>query len=171
MAVTYKQIFTKPTSNDIWFFEQGINGFAVEPGAAEDQLHPLYVGCTGLLSMGYEETISWAEIVSRKAELRPDLAQIADQSYTVDINGTPVTDTYLNLMVRYAYRQPTHNPFVNTWTRYANFDTMENMQAGYLKYFPDAELAQLKTFLSTVNNTMVEQFYDNGTEISFPGRY
>lgn len=161
MTVVYKFITTRPSVNDLFYFEIDIIGFI-------SQLGEQHAEAVGLVLPGtYEELITPQEVKDRKAELaaiRPDLVEFlwpAEDECLIDT----VLDS--NHPFYQGHKDPLFNPFVTTHTAYWTFDTLENLEAYYAtgSIGNNAEaMAELNAKVAQYGNTIKEKVFVDGVE-------
>lgn len=105
----------------------------------------------------YEEFITWAELIERKDELRPDLKYMLSQQGLLDI--TTILDTY--------GEGPPFNPFSLTHTRSAEYETFEDWVLNYNWVFEQNTIAKIA--LETTVNTVDEELYIDGVLTEYNG--
>jgi hypothetical protein len=173
MTTVCKCTITRPSLDSLFVFEHDTFGFKLA------SLHPdiifaahattvnleskLSPNSPKIILHRYEEFITWAELIKRKNELRPDLKYRLDQLGIFNI-VTPL-DIY--------GEGPLFNPFSLTHTRNAEYETFEDWQLNYDWVFgisTDSKSLLLEKSLNTVD----EELYIDGilTEYNdFKGLY
>ena len=161
MTVVYKFITTRPSVNDLFYFEVDTYGFA-------SSLADLHADAVGLVAPGtYEELITPQEVKDRKSELatiRPDLIELlwpAEDECLIDLVLDPSHPFYQG------HKDPLFNPFVTTHTAYWTFDTLENLEAYYATETigDNAEAkADLNAKVAQYGNTLKEKVFVDGVE-------
>ena len=168
MPVIYKEITTKPSVNDMFYFEaqdglynSEIFDFNINPSDAIMHNSISYIAAwpvTGLTSQAYENLISWQEILTRRNELRADLKDI-------------LTVEFLNNKI--STFGPTHlcylNPFSTTLVAIGTFDTLENFVTSYNSCISTLNDTSTINRAKLYNNVISEVLIIDGVESAFPG--
>ncbi len=171
MAVIYKEITTRPSVNDMFYFEaldsSSYNSeiFDFNISSSDTIMHNSisYIAAwplTGLTSQVFEGLISWQEILTRRNELRADLKDILTVEFLNNKISTFGSDHLCYL-----------NPFSTTLTSTCIFDTLENLITSYnssatsLSANDITTIAQAKLY----NNVISEILIIDGVESAFPG--
>lgn len=161
MTAVYKTITTRPSVNDLFYFEVDVVGFAC-------QLNELHAEAAGLIALGtYEEVITPQEVKDRKSELasiRPDLVELlwpAEDECLIDLVLDPSHPFYQGP------KDPLFNPFVTTRTAYWTFDSLENLKTYYETVLSDSAADNITGLLALVaqyGNTIKEKVFVDGVE-------
>ena len=150
MSVLYKSQITRPSLDDLFFFEsmvlRDLSIFFTHP--INDKVD---IGVSGCISYTIEEIISWDEIFLRKEELRPDL------KYQIRSNNLSKDD-----MVGIG---PKFNPFSLTYTELFEYNSWEDAMLGYHNMFHDGIAFEIIDKLKQSNNNFVQEHYINGIKV------
>jgi hypothetical protein len=170
MAVIYKEIITRPSVNDMFYFESlgesynfEIFDFDIDPSdTLMTRSSNPYVATwplVGLVSAVYENLISWQEILTRRNELRADLKDILTVEFLNNKISTFGSDHLCYL-----------NPFSTTLVSTGVSDTLENFVTSYnncvtaLTDLTEYTITQAKLY----NNVVSEVLIIDGVESAFP---
>jgi hypothetical protein len=152
MTAIYKKIYTKPSLNDVWFFEKNFYLFGEKPEIIESKFD-------GFISKEEVATISVNELESRRLELktiRPDLyttlfeTQIENLEYDLDYVINHIKNN--NILLPF-------DAFTTTLTEVIKFDTWENLIFAYETLVTEEFVNIEKNELKEYNNVLVEEFY------------
>ena len=151
MSVLYKSQVTRPSLDDLFFFEsfialQDLSIFFTCP--INDKVDIV----SGCISYTVEEIISWNEIFLRKEELRPDL------KYQIRSNNLSKDDI--------VGIGPKFNPFSLTYTELFEYNSWEDAMLGYHNMFPDDLAFEIIDKLKKSNNNFVQEHYINGIKVN-----
>lgn len=165
MSVMYKVTLTRPNLTSLFAYEampsrtpepQGLGHYSANFGFLSDAIQ------TGFVSCDYAEAISWADVTSRKNELRPDLKSWYD---------TNSADNFASDTATFG-TGPDFNPFSLTFTIQITYDTQEHLVAGVTKLMEKmggsvaTAKAEFTQALADTGNTVLEETFDNGVKIS-----
>jgi hypothetical protein len=174
MSATYKRIYTKPSLDKVWFFEQVVanssNSFS---NYIENVSEYITSRVSGLTNFKVLDTITIAELEARKnelQELRPDLYNLIFESTTEDAIDLTII-TVIDLIKKYNI-PIIMNPFSNTLTEIFEFDSWENLITAYetLVVNDETVIAAIKNDLVIYDNTIAEEFYIDGVKQDYVGK-
>lgn len=157
MSATIKFIHTKPTLGHL---------FPVDLVYSSDQTATAFNGDVGLVSSGYEEVISPAEVKSRKSELetiRPDLVELlwpSEEECLLDMLIDESHPFYMGPDTNLST-----NPFSLTWTVVATYDTLDNLKNSYVSSMgtADTEAAGVRQELEV---TLQQKVFVDGVDVT-----
>ena len=175
MSVIYKEITTRPSVNDLFYFEgypknsaNGIFDLLID----DSSLNSKNVDCvkdwpvTHVVSSVYENKITWQEILDRRSELRSDLKD----TLTVEFLNNKITT---GGDYQYCYFNPFSTTLISTATWNTWEDFVSDYRATYAYLSTDSEA--VISFTTTIarakeyNNVISEVIIVDGTETPFPG--
>ena len=182
MSAVYKLITTRATLNDIAWIEHWASpsNYPLVPFTNYKQTHE-----DGVISVLVEEATTWADISTRINELRPDikawlLSKVSDLILIDSATSNApfyISDIMLNSNITVIENYLTNpelnttipfwNPFVLTSTITHTCDSVATMAHQYNTVY-SRELADIRALAASLNNTIVEEFYDNGVKIDTP---
>jgi len=162
MSVSFKVTVTRPSLESLFVYEAmasrvyiGLGHYSANLKFLPEIIQP------GFVSSDYAESISWAEVASRKNELRADLKSWYDENNADNFSSDSETFGY----------GPDFNPFSLTYTIQMTYDTSENLVAGVTALMENlggvtTARNEFTQALIDTNNTVVEETYDDGNIIS-----
>ena len=163
MTVLYKAQVTRPSLDDLFFFEL-VKSKNIFISPIDDTIKNSFSGC---ISYTFEEMISWDEVFLRKEELRPDL------KYQIESNSLTKDDMIAT--------GPKFNPFSLTYTELVEYNSWEDAMFAYQTMFPDLGLVEYDSWEDAVltylefglidmlkksNNTYVQEHYIDGIKVN-----
>jgi hypothetical protein len=168
MSATYKQIYTKSSADDLWFFENQImQQYSYNSTYIKNATEWITRHFPGFISIEIANSITVEELELRKNELRPDLYYFIFESIVEDpteLSAITVID-YIK-----KYNTPIIlNPYENTHIELIKFDTWENLIAAYTSRVDSDFVIDIKHNLTEYNNTLVEEFYIDDVKQDYPG--
>lgn len=169
MSAVYKLIATRPTLNDVFWIENAEAGmYPISVEVITDQ--------TADCAMHYVEQITWQEISNRIDELRPDIKEwlLSHSSNAIHLNSSielneyldydnTVIDNFLN-NAKFQNTKPNYNPFSLTHSVIHTYNDANELSYQYNVEYRD-RLDAVMLLATTLNNTIVEEFYVNGVQI------
>jgi hypothetical protein len=177
MSAILKTIVTRPSLSDVFWFEHLIDLNNLLIPTMDDINNFITEKETGFVSLSYVEEITWAEIVTRQSELRPDLTKLLDYK---DISVSLPTSTrgiFSSAPAIGPNGEPPWNPFSLTFswlTEYTNYDTfIANYSIGATAASSGKNYITnvIGPDLLTYNNTLTEELYVDGTLTDFDAGY
>lgn len=135
MRIKYYQTYTRPSLDHF---------FAMEKTAGASGLFPNNYPVAVLT---YDESITWAELIARKEELRPDLLDWLEMYDPSDFDNTEVWGT-----------GPSWNPLELTYHSCLDFPDLETARHAYDAFSTTIET--LKTYVAETSNTFAERIED-----------
>jgi hypothetical protein len=167
MSATYKQIYTKPSANDLWFFENDIlHQYTSESNYVKNNNNRLTERFTGFISHEVETSITVEELELRKNELRPDLYY-----YIFELTFNDSADLSIITVIDFIkkYNIPIIiNPYSTTHIETVKFDTWESLITAYSE-IESSHFDNTKHNLTEYNNTLVEEFYIDDVKQDYLG--
>lgn len=172
MTAKYIQITTRPSLNDVWLVElmQPTTTILVN-GAGVDRVLPADASYPGYVSRKYTNFVTWQELQSRFAELRPDIQQEFDK--TLPQIDNPDGLKLLPWVIR---MDPTnkwslaYSPFELTYTFELEYDTFDNLKFAYESHIIEPLVSAVKKSIKQSKNTFKEEFFDNDILTSYVGK-
>jgi hypothetical protein len=155
---------TRPSLDSVFLFEN------FERFIVRDTTYENFYNYDGFPTpIGFERSggsISWREMLSRKDELntyRPDLATTLSE-YLIAILGT---DTPTDEQLAMFDRKLSWDPFDTTCEVSVTYNSLEEL-TNYTNMLLTPEfISERKSLATTTNNTIREQVFVDGTEISY----
>jgi hypothetical protein len=158
MTAILETIISRPSLNDVFFFESFINWINI----VNYDKYPLLMG-PGFISTELEIPITWEEIERRRSELRPDLIEMLKYKKPL----APILDR--NVMWNIGSKgEPPFNPFSLTYTFRHHYETYDQLISEYNLNLKNL-LLNFKSLIYQTNNTVVERCFVDGVEIEFKG--
>jgi hypothetical protein len=170
MSAVYKLIATRPTLNDVFWIENSEAGmYPISVEAITNQ--------TADCAMQYAEQITWQEISDRIDELRPDIKEwlLSRSSNVIHLNSSTQVDEYLDYdstvidnflnHTKFKNTKPNYNPFSLTHSIIHTYNDANELSYQYNVEYRD-QLDAVMSLATTLNNTIVEEFYVNGVQIN-----
>ena len=176
MSAVYKLIATRPTLNDVfWIENKELGMYPITVSAKTDQ--------TFDCAMYYAEQTTWQEILDRIDELRPDikdwlLSHSTTEivlSYTTNEGNTDVSVEYLdynNTVIdnfvnneKFTGTIPNYNPFSLTHSVIHTYNDVNELSYQFNVEYRE-RLDAVIALAATLNNTITEEFYVDGVQIS-----
>ena len=158
MTAILETIISRPSLNDVFFFESFINWINI----VNYDKYPLLMG-SGFISTELEIPITWEEIERRRLELRPDLIEMLKYKRPL----APILDR--NVMWNIGSKgEPPFNPFSLTYTFRHHYETYDQLISEYNLNLKNL-LLNFKSSIYQTNNTVVERCFVDGVEIEFKG--
>ena len=163
MTAILETIISRPSLNDVFFFEFSINWINI----VNYDKYPLLMG-PGFISTELEVPITWEEIERRRSELRPDLVEMLNYKRPLE----PFIDWYkVSLMWSVGSKgEPPFNPFSLTYRFYHHYETYDQLIFNYNTILKDIIIG-FKSIISQTNNTGVERCFVDGIEVDFKGAF
>ena len=165
MTATLKTVITRPSLDGVFFFESLIY-FNLIPNFDFDS----YVSSAGpgFIDTTIETPITWEEIESRKAELRPDLIDLLKYKNLVN---PMLNDKSKNIMWTLGINgEPPFNPFSLTYTFQHHYETYDQLITNYNANLKDRVL-NFKSLILQTNNIGLERCFVDGVEVEFIGAF
>ena len=160
MTAILETIISRPSLNDVFFFESFINWINI----VNYDKYPLLMG-SGFISTELEIPITWEEIERRRLELRPDLIEMLKYKRPL----APILDR--NVMWNIGSKgEPPFNPFSLTYTFRHHYETYDQLISEYNLNLKN-RILNLKSLICQTNNTGVERCFVDGVEIEFKGAF
>jgi len=161
MTVIYKVTITRPTFDSQCFLESIVSSYAPLFPLLTKTDQPIELeSSAGFVEFTQEPSITWAELNSRKDELRPDLRDFIDSIDIASIIGDP--STYGS--------GPLWNPLSLSWTSLVTWDSKSNA----LSVISDSiDFSLLKDAISDVGSTVTyeELLVDGVADTTFVKQY
>jgi len=198
MSVIYKQITTRTSLNDVYWFtvpitleELAAPPAVMPPHFSIDTAKAITDRLYGCISTDTEDRITWTEVRTRQNELRTDEKDFllnsivkdyagsglfADNGITTLLDNHPDSINLLDFMcAEFNSVGPLYNPFTLTHTVVTVHDTIEHLVEAYnylISSYRENGSNSLELHIAsgqTYNNTYQEKVYDeSGDQITFP---
>jgi hypothetical protein len=175
MPAIFKLVITRPSLAQKFWFSDSLNpatsGFTISNNVSNMQSYINSVG-PGFITSYYEEVITYEEIVSRENEISPDIKDVfflpretypIPEEFSCDV--IPGADPKLVPFIYWGCScQPPFNPFTLTYTFIVEFDTIENLQNSYQRFWATGEFYQeVINSANLFENTV--KFFINDVEV------
>ena len=170
MTTTLETIITRPSLDDVFFFESIIEWNLTNEHYLDKQ-YDSYIESmgSGFISTELEVPITWEEIERRRSELRPDLVEMLKYKRPLE----PFIDHHTSNSVMWVIGpkgEPPFNPFSLTYKFYHHYETYDQLISGYNLNLKKLIL-NFESLIRQTNNTGIERCFVDGVEVEFKGAF